>query len=258
MGISHDIRPKKVYRPNNHQNNTYKHVHREDHTADHFDVPEFMDFERKSKLEDDFFQNNPEPKRQKHDFSPKIKKINRILSAKKLVWFFGLIVVFIVLYQNFDQVRDSLLEETTSSATNEDKKEEYVSQSTTETPTEQTTKEAATATPSTQNNSATTTPMTATQPEDTKADLAIKVLNGNGISNSADSVKKTLINAGYTIDKVANAKSFSYTKTYIYHKTGKEKEANAIQIVLSGRNCIIEKSDSIVGTYDIIVVVGKQ
>lgn len=92
----------------------------------------------------------------------------------------------------------------------------------------------------------------------TKSSLLIKILNGNGVSGSAASVKSTLESAGYTIDIVKNAASFSYATTIIYYKTGKSAEATELTTTLSGRTTSTEISDSIAGKYDIVVVVGKK
>lgn len=256
MGISHDIRPKRIYRPKHHQHNAYKNIRREE-SVDDFKIADFIDFEKKDKLEDDFFRQEPakqEVAESKNNHPSPKQKIHKILTTKKLVWFFGLTVISIVLYQNFNEIKSSLIKEPAAATADTAAKEEnYVSQNSDSA--KETTASETTAAQNTASKAATETPAASTS---SIADLKIKVLNGNGISNSADSIRDTLVNAGYVIEKVANAKSFSYTKTYIYYKTGKEAEANNIKTVLSGRTCTLDNADSIVGSYDIIVVVGKE
>lgn len=88
--------------------------------------------------------------------------------------------------------------------------------------------------------------------------ITIKILNGNGISGSAGAVKDQLIQAGYTVDKVANAYNFNYANTIIYFKTGKNAESELLKTPLSNRQCEIINNDSVTGNYDIVIVVGKS
>lgn len=90
------------------------------------------------------------------------------------------------------------------------------------------------------------------------AEVKIRVLNGNGISGSAASVKNTLTAAGYSIPSVSNAARFTYTKTMIYYNTGKKAEADAVAAVLSNRTTEVVLNASVAGTSDVIVVVGKS
>ncbi|MCX6810923.1 MAG: LytR C-terminal domain-containing protein [Candidatus Berkelbacteria bacterium] len=103
----------------------------------------------------------------------------------------------------------------------------------------------------------------ATQPASTpaidKSTIAISVLNGSGTKNSASSTAAILKKAGFNVKSTGNAKSFNYTKTYIYYKTDDATAANLVKDALSSRTTEVSKNTSIVGAaYDIVVVVGKN
>lgn len=98
---------------------------------------------------------------------------------------------------------------------------------------------------------------TAVTPAIDKSTISMEILNGNGISGSASAIKDQLTTAGFTISKVANAYNFNYTNTIIYYKTSKESEANLVKDTLTNHTCETINSDKIVGSYDIVVVVGK-
>jgi hypothetical protein len=108
-------------------------------------------------------------------------------------------------------------------------------------------------------DTATTQPAAATLPAIDKSTITISVLNGSGVKNSAQTVANTLTSAGYNVAGTANARSFNYTKTFIYYKTGKLEQANLVQGSLSDRQTEVQLSNSVVGAkYDIVVVVGKN
>ncbi len=90
------------------------------------------------------------------------------------------------------------------------------------------------------------------------ASVKLEVLNGNGISGSAASVKDQLVNAGYNVLRLANAAKFSYVSTYIYYNTGKKPEADAVALVLSDRQTALYENAQVAGSYDVVVVVGKN
>mgnify|MGYP000934327678 CR=1 FL=1 len=100
-----------------------------------------------------------------------------------------------------------------------------------------------------------TTPETASATPSTT--LLIKVLNGNGISGSAATVKTAIESAGYRVSYIGNALTFTYQKTTIYYKTGKSAEATAIAAVLSAYQTVLYLNDQVVGDYDLVVVAGK-
>ena len=108
-------------------------------------------------------------------------------------------------------------------------------------------------------NSTVTTPIANTNqavaPD--KSTIKINLLNGNGIKNSATSVKSTLVAAGFKISNVANAKNFAYPKTEIYYNTGKVDDANLVKAALSSRTTELVESADIAGKYDVVIVIGK-
>lgn len=112
---------------------------------------------------------------------------------------------------------------------------------------------------STNNSTGTTTPTApaATTPTIDKSKITIQLLNGNGISGSANSVKTELVNAGFTVDSVTNAHKFTYQSSIIYYKTGKSAEADLVKNAIPDKKTELVNDDSIVGNYDIIVVIGK-
>ncbi|MCX6809515.1 MAG: LytR C-terminal domain-containing protein [Candidatus Berkelbacteria bacterium] len=87
---------------------------------------------------------------------------------------------------------------------------------------------------------------------------SVRVANGNNTSGEAAKIKKLLEGKGFTVTKADNA-SKQYTESIIYYKTGKEDLANALKsAITSSYNATIEKSDSIAGTYDAVVVLGTK
>lgn len=110
-------------------------------------------------------------------------------------------------------------------------------------------------------SSASTTPdqgtTATTTPSIDKSQITIQVLNGNGISGSANIVKTQLVAAGFTVDSVKNALKFTYQSSIIYYKTGKSAEADLTKNALPDRQCELTNNDSVVGNYDIVIVVGK-
>jgi len=106
---------------------------------------------------------------------------------------------------------------------------------------------------------ATVAPTVTAAPTVDKSAIAISVLNGSGVKNSATTVANTLKAAGFNVKSTGNAKSFNYTKTYIYYKTDDPSAANLVKTALPDRQTEVSKNTSIVGaSYDIVVVVGKQ
>jgi uncharacterized protein YpmB len=96
----------------------------------------------------------------------------------------------------------------------------------------------------------------ATTPD--KSEITVRVLNGNGISGSAQKVRDTLTTAGFNVTSVSNAKTYSYTSTYLYYKKGKDTEAGLVKDTLTGRTVVLQESDTLAGSADIAVVVGKN
>lgn len=90
-----------------------------------------------------------------------------------------------------------------------------------------------------------------------KTSIALQVLNGSGVTGAAATANQVLVDAGFTVSSTTNAKKFTYESTIIYYKTGKDAEANLVAETLSGYVTSVENEDSIMGTYDVIVVIGK-
>ena len=88
-----------------------------------------------------------------------------------------------------------------------------------------------------------------------KSEISIKVLNGAGRSGVAAKTKKLLENQGFVVKSIGTARNL-YSCTLIYYQESEEK-AEMVKKALSGFNPKIEKS-SIVGEYDVLVVIGKS
>lgn len=180
-----------------------------------------------------------------------------------IISFVALLALLLVL-QNYDQIKKTLGIQTELPAANQPNnagveviKEENINTPvtsnnptpTTEVPTEETEE---TVTP-------VATPETTPAPDSASdiSTLKVKVLNGNGISGSAATIKTKLEGAGYTIGTVTNASKFTYTKTVIYYNTNKKAEADALAAVLTERQTEVILNASVTNTFDIVVVVGK-
>lgn len=262
MGISDDIKPKKVY----HFRNTEKPIkapavfvereeppkeianQHEQTAADHMYSP--INHEEKTKLEEDFFRN-------KTSYNSSEERVKRLRFPTKAVsWILILLITIFVLKQNFNKIKD-LVSPKQEKKVVKSEDDYYVNNKTEENKDNQsvetgTNSEAAATTPA--DNSS----QSAVGAVIDKSNINIKVLNGNGIKGSADSVGDELTKAGFKVSKVANAQKFTYSDTYIYYKSDKEESANLVKNTLSSRTCITEKSDTLTTGYDIVVVVGKN
>lgn len=189
----------------------------------------------------DIFQ---QPKEEKEKKDEKQKKVNLFL-----------LLVLIVLAALFFATISS----TTILNFSKSQKETAV-QETTTTPVEQPTSPATTATPAPE-PTATTTPsetLPETLPSDfDKTSVSIKVLNGTTINGLAAKTKIALEKEGWKVALIGNAKN-RYKTTVIYFKEGKELVAKAIENVLSDRQTSREQNNSVVGKYDIVVVLGLK
>lgn len=86
----------------------------------------------------------------------------------------------------------------------------------------------------------------------------IRIANGNGISGEGAKIQKLLEGKGYQIASVGNA-SKQYEASIVYFKTGKEALAESLKKdIASAYTATIEKSDSTVGSYDAVVVLGAK
>jgi hypothetical protein len=240
MSIGNDIRPKKIYN-----------LKREHHSVINGEIlKEKTDKETdggQERKKEDFFDEYPE--------SPKknVLEKNRkkpFFSTSKVIWFLIIALIAIVVYQNigtiisiYEHKHNPTAEKGEEKSNTED---QYVSD---------------TASNNDNSQSETTAqPSTSVEPAAVvdKSKISIEVLNGNGISGSADLVSEQLKTAGFTVSKVANARKFSYATTIIYYKTGKNAEADLVKTVLTDRESSTENSDALVGSYDIVIVAGKK
>jgi len=115
------------------------------------------------------------------------------------------------------------------------------------------------ATASTTATTAATTSSTATGTSSFKyTDESIRIANGNGKNGEGARIKKILEDKGYKIASTGNA-SKNYDQTTVFYKTGQESLANALKEAIKDEySAVIENSDTTVGSYDAIVVLGKQ
>lgn len=269
MGISDDIKPRKVY---NYSHNVSKEpvkkvsfelekkpksvpekpVHEIDEKLDQFMSTSDEMYPNKDTLENDFFDGS-EAKPQPNDH----KKSRSRAFVKISSWILVIIVIVIVLYKNLDQLEILILGEQENTSEPSASEEIYTSEASGTTDTSATSGTTTTtdtlAVPANDTSSASDMPTTIA-----KKDIKIEILNGNGISGSADKVRDLLIADGFLISKVANAKKFTYTSTYIYYKTGAEASMELVKAALSSRTCVAQKSDPITTGYDIVIVVGKK
>lgn len=295
MGIGNDIKPKKVYRyvpPHRrveieHQEDTVavsgkesvsreappaKEMREGKKSAQESTIPANEHFEKLEELEDDFF----------HDDQRKEKSENKEgrdkpsgfwfqnLNAKNFTWLILIALAVIVIYQNFDNISALIRQKTGTTPKVESKKEDFyegVSNSNKNTNLSNTNSNSNlnsnsnTNTNQNSNSAASTAPVTTTPTTTSTVDkstISLRVLNGNGIAGSAETVATELKTAGFNPINTSNARKFTYAETIVYFKTGKEAEANTVKDALSERTASIENSDSIVGSYDVIVVVGKK
>lgn len=266
MGISDDIRPKKrLGFSNNPSFSTHNHFKpQEQETEQEIESTEKTDkIEVNSVLADDFFDSNlTENKKNTEDKNAKKakqkeKKPSRIGKFLKTIflnrWLYAFLIsalVISILWYHYPAIKalffDDVKKEENTTPKDDSTDQIYQSEIT---PTNYTS-EAETSAPSTESQ-------TMEQVID-KSTIQIKILNGNGVRGSADQVKAELVSKGFTIKELGNAKVFTYTNSIIYYKTGKEGEAALVKENLDNQNAVLTLSDTIVGSYDIVLVVGKN
>ena len=89
-------------------------------------------------------------------------------------------------------------------------------------------------------------------------DESIRIANGNGISGEAGRIQAILEDKDYEIESTGNA-SRTYSESIVYYKTGQDTLANAIKSDLSDEySFTTEAADSVVGSYDAVVVLGSK
>jgi len=210
--------------------------------------------------EEDFFQPDP-PAREEEEQKPAEKELDNHQGKKtgnpmtKWVVLLILILIGLLVWQNYSKILDLIGLNKTSNPSTESSLSDYSSSSSGTDYTNKSNPAANSSAPTADQSQSATT---ATAPTIDKTKITIEVLNGNGISGTAAKVKNQLVNAGFTVDKVANAYKFTYQSTIIYYKTGKSGEADLVKTALSDRQSETNNNDSVVGNYDIAVVVGKK
>lgn len=285
MSIGNDIKPRKVYYPRKHNSRSdsasselFEDQDKEEHKQKKHEeekdnekilipeeaAPESKDIEA---MQDEFFQsyNKPMPKADEEPHA----RIIRIGPGKIIVTMFAIVIIILVV-QNLSSIKNFLIPQKaaikTQSTNTNNVNEEYTAISDANSNTNSINEDNTintnanintntnTAATTNQNSNSTAT----TNSEISKSTIALKVLNGNGVSGTAAVVADQLRAAGFTIQSVTNAKSFIYSSTIVYYKTGKESEATLVKNSITGRIISIEKSDSAVGALDVVVVVGKK
>ena len=244
MGIGDDIRPKHrshFYQPPaedipEDEEKAEEKLLKEDPSAKNNDADSFFESPRKN--------STPPPSRK----SSGIAKTLALLG----LWLLVIFVLGFLVYKNYASIKNLVIgAKTPPDAGEEEKLQSYegvIAQS-----------QDYTATTGNAGETAATGTTANTQTETSaKATLKIKVLNGNGIRNSAATIRDILTNAGYSVEKIANASRYTYTKTYIYYKTGQESWATEIKSLFPNRVTEAVLSDAIVGNYDIVIVTGKS
>lgn len=265
MGIGNDIKPKKVYRykqPNHHDSSSLHHPEEtrkekeEGLEHQHDSQDEIHDGEKVEELEDDFFHdyNKKAPKKVKKEEGNSDSFLFRNLSAKNITWLFVIALLVIVIYQNFDSIKGLIIGNDAVS-TNSNTDDEYYEGVSTNRNTNSTNINA-NANSNTNINANTNSSASTTTVD--KTAITLRVLNGNGVAGSADEVTALLKAAGFSPAKSGNARKFTYPESIIYYKTGEEEAANLVKAALPDLSTTLTNSDSIVGTYDVIVVVGKK
>lgn len=250
MGISDDIRPK-TYRP------IKEKVHKTEIKIAQKQIDERDDGQMFQASHDgDFFANTP--------IGDSDKKVRKIKSGKGQInnnhrWVYSVIIAIaictllsLVVWQNYATIKSYI------NGSYKNKNNQNLTDIINSTNDSNNNYNSGTQTPAASTDTTTTQTPTAAPTID-KSTITISVLNGSGVKNSASIVANTLKTAGFTIKSTGNARSFNYTKTYIYYKTDDVTKANLVKDSLPDRQTEVSKNTSVVGSaYDIVVVVGKQ
>ena len=254
MGIGGDIKPKKVYRyktshhdPFGQENEIEKSHYEEVEKSEH-------DPGKIEEIEDDFFHdyNKDKPKKPKKEEGSDGFLFQK-LNAKNITWLLVIALAVIVVYQNFDSIK-GLVTKTDNPSKNTNTNDQYYEGVTTNKNSNSTSTNVNANTNTNANLNTNSAAATTTD----KSGITLQVLNGNGVAGSADTVTATLTATGFTPAKSGNARKFTYPESIIYYRTGEEASANLVKAALPTLTTTLTNSDSIVGKYDVIVVVGKK
>lgn len=278
MGISNDIRPKKKKetRPEPapelvkeeekielEEGEEEVSINRVVPAADHFHAHFEDDDGLRTEAVDDFFgpyRHNEEEHREPPP-PEKTRKTGSNLTSKVIIALLVIALIVILIQQNLASIYkylgvDELIGSNQTEETITNPYENLSTDYTSKTIEPNSASSAAQQETSDTTQSATTQATTVTTLD--KSSVKLSVLNGNGVSGSAASVKSALESAGYTVSNLSNAKLFSYQSTMVYYKTGKAEYAEDIKKSLSSRTVVLEESNTIAGAYDLVVVVGAK
>lgn len=93
-----------------------------------------------------------------------------------------------------------------------------------------------------------------------RSEITVQILNGGGVAGAASKLKKLLEEKGYKVSGTGNAQAYSYDKTEISVKSGKDAVLTLLQEDLKDSYTIgktsTDLSDSV--SYDARVIVGKE
>jgi len=91
-----------------------------------------------------------------------------------------------------------------------------------------------------------------------KSAIVIKILNGNQRTGEAAALKDKMEKDGFKIASVGNAKSI-YQTTIIYYKTGKQSQAQLVKdFIGTSYQTSLEENSELVGTADVLIVLGLK
>ena len=93
-----------------------------------------------------------------------------------------------------------------------------------------------------------------------RKDISIQVLNGGGVAGAASKMKTFLETTGYTVDDVGNSDDYSFEKTAILVKSGKEAYRTLLTDDLLDEYTLESATDFLDADspYDAQVIVGKE
>jgi len=163
----------------------------------------------------------------------------------KWIMLFFIVLIAIIVWQNYSKIAEVFNFSSDEESTDSTEDIAYYDNSATDYTTPAATEDATT----------TETPAENTTAID-KSTIAIQVLNGNGTTGSATVAKQVLIDAGFTVASTTNAKKYTYATSIVYYKTGKKAEAELVNSSLSAYKTELINEDSVMGIYDVIVLVG--
>jgi cytoskeletal protein RodZ len=111
---------------------------------------------------------------------------------------------------------------------------------------------------STETSGSSTTSSTAPSSAIDKSSIIIKILNGNKRTGEAAALKEKMEADGFKIESTGNAKS-TYETTIVYYKKGKESQANLVKEFLAKTyQTKTEENNDLVGSADVLIVLGLK